>query len=146
MQSATKKNESAALEPAARKAAPAPKRAKLSVLLVTRDDQLWPQVGGNLGQDLVLKQVDSIDELLSTTTSGQPAIVLLDARGEADAAAALSRLQLHSPRFAVVALDDVGSVTLALPPDRLAPWLTPFARELFTRTAPAPGGRSSPPA
>ena len=109
MQSATKKSESAALEPAARKSAPAPKRAKLSVLLVTRDDQLWPQVGGNLGQDLVLKQVDTIDELLSTTTSGQPAIVLLDARGEADGAAALSRLQLHSPRFAVVALDDVGS-------------------------------------
>jgi DNA-binding NtrC family response regulator len=79
------------------------------VLLVTRDDQLWPQVGGNLGQDLVLKQVDTIDEMLSTTTSGQPAIVLLDARGEADGAAALSRLQLHSPRFAVVALDDVGS-------------------------------------
>ena len=109
MQSATKKSESAALEPAARKSAPAPKRAKLSVLLVTRDDQLWPQIGGNLGQDLVLKQVDTIDELLSATTSGQPAIVLLDARGEADAAAALSRMQLHSPRFAVVALDDVGS-------------------------------------
>jgi TonB family protein len=109
VQSATKKSESAALEPAARKSAPAPKRAKLSVLLVTRDDQLWPQVGGNLGADLILKQVDTVDELLSTTTSGQPAIVLLDARGEADAAAALSRMQLHSPRFAVVALDDVGS-------------------------------------
>jgi TonB family protein len=109
VQSATKKSESAALEPAARKSAPAPKRAKLSVLLVTRDDQLWPQVGGNLGPDLILKQVDTVDELLSTTTSGQPAIVLLDARGEADTAAALSRMQLHSPRFAVVALDDVGS-------------------------------------
>ena len=108
MQSATKKSESAALEPAARKSAPAPKRAKLSVLLVTRDDQLWPQVGGNLGPDLVLKQLDTIDELLSTTPSGQPAIVLLDARGQADAAAALSRMQLHSPRFAVIALDDVG--------------------------------------
>src|ERR1700750_1550041 len=72
VQSANKKKESAALESAARKSAPAPKRAKLSVLLVTRDDQLWPQVGGNLGQDLVLKQVDTIDELLSTTPSGQP--------------------------------------------------------------------------
>jgi TonB family protein len=109
VQSATKKSESAALEPAARKSAPASKRAKLSVLLVTRDDQLWPQVGGNLGPDLILKQVDTVDELLSTTTSGQPAIVLLDARGEADASAALSRMQLHSPRFAVVALGDVGS-------------------------------------
>ncbi len=109
MQSATKKSESAAMDPAARKSAPAPKRAKLSVLLVTGDDQLWPQVGGNFGPDLVLKQVDTIDELISTTTSGQPAIVLMDARGHADAAAALSRLQLHSPRFAVIALDEVGS-------------------------------------
>jgi TonB family protein len=97
------------MEPAARKSAPSAKRAKLSVLLVTGDDQLWPQIGGNFGQDLVLKQVDSIDELISTTTSGQPAIVLMDARGQADAAAALSRLQLHSPRFAVIALDEVGN-------------------------------------
>jgi TonB family protein len=33
----------------------------------------------------------------------------LDARGTPDSAALLSRLQLHSPRFAVVALDEVGS-------------------------------------
>jgi TonB family protein len=109
VQSATRKNDSAGLDPAARKAAPAPKRAKLSVLLVTNDDQLWPQVGGNLSQELILKQVDTIDELITTTTAGQPAIVLMDARGHADAAAVLSRLQLHSPRFAVIALDDVGS-------------------------------------
>ena len=99
MQSATRNSESAVSEPAARKAAPTPKRAKLSVLLVTRDDQLWPQVGGHLGQDLILKQVDTIDELITATTAGQPAIVLLDARGQTDAAAALSRLQLHSPRL-----------------------------------------------
>jgi TonB family protein len=109
VQNASKKSESEALEPLARKAALPAKRAKLPVLLVTRDDQLWPQVGGNFGPDLVLKQVDTIDELISTTTSGQPAIVLMDARGQPDAAAALSRLQLHSPRFAVIALDEVGS-------------------------------------
>ncbi len=109
MQSATRNSEPAALEPAVRKAAPAPKRAKLSVLLVTGDDLLWPQIGSHLSTDLVLKQVDSVDELITATTPGQPAIVLLDARGQADAPGTLSRLQLHSPRFAVVALDEVGS-------------------------------------
>ncbi|HXC10596.1 MAG TPA: hypothetical protein VNV61_16805, partial [Steroidobacteraceae bacterium] len=109
MQSATRKSESAAIEIAGRKTAPAAKRAKLSVLLVTRDDQLWPQIGSHLGSDLILKQVDSIDELITQTPAGQPAIVLLDARGATDSAALLSRLQLHSPRFAVVALDEVGS-------------------------------------
>ena len=110
MQSATRKNESAALEPAGRRAAPVPKGAKLSVLLVTGDDQLWPQIGSHLAKDLILKQVDSIDELVSSTPSGHPAIVLLDVRGQGgDAAALLSRLQMHSPRFAVIALDDVGS-------------------------------------
>jgi TonB family protein len=109
VQSATRKSESAAVGIAGRVTAPAAKRAKLSVLLVTRDDQLWPQIGGHLGGDLILKQVDSIDELITQMPAGQPAIVLLDARGQADSAALLSRLQLHSPRFAVVALDDVGS-------------------------------------
>jgi len=109
VQSATKKIEVAATEPAARKSAPAPKRAKLSVLLVTGDDLLWPQIGSHLSADLILKQVDSLDELITATTPGQPAIVLLDARGRADAPASLSRMQLHSPRFAVVVLDDVGS-------------------------------------
>jgi TonB family protein len=109
VQSATRKSESAATETAGRKIAPTAKRAKLSVLLVTRDDQLWPQIGTHLAGDLILKQVDSIDELITQTPAGQPAIVLLDARGHADSAAPLSRLQLHSPRFAVVALDEVGS-------------------------------------
>ncbi len=106
MQSATKKNESAAPEPAGRRpAAPAAKRAKLSVLLVTRDDMLWPQICAHIGAGLILKQVDSIDELFSASPEGQPGIILWDARGEGDAAATLSRLQLHSPRYAVVALD-----------------------------------------
>jgi TonB family protein len=106
VQSATRKSESAASEPAGRTPASAAKKAKLSVLLITGDDMLWPQIGPHVGGDLILKQVDSIDELLTATTSGQPAIVLWDARNQTDAAAVLSRLQLHSPRFAVVALDE----------------------------------------
>jgi len=109
VQSATRKSEPAASEPAVRKSAPAAKRAKLSVLLVTGDDTLWPQIGSHLSADLVLKQVDSVDELITATTPGQPAIVLLDTRAQADGPATLSRMQLHSPRFAVVVLDEVGS-------------------------------------
>jgi TonB family protein len=82
------------------------KKAKLSVLLISGDDTLWPQIGAHVGGDLLLKQVDSIDELLTATRSGQPAIVLWDARNQTDAAGVLSRLQLHSPRFGVVALDE----------------------------------------
>src|SRR5271169_1695538 len=69
VQSATRNSESAATETAGRKSAPAAKRAKLSVLLVTRDDQLWPQIGSHVSGQLVLKQLDSIDELLSATPS-----------------------------------------------------------------------------
>ena len=106
MQSATRKSESAAAEPARHKPGSEAKRAKLSVLLITGDDMLWPQIGPHVGGDLLLKQVDSIDELLSATSPGQPGIVLWDARHQADIAGVLSRLQLHSPRFAVVALDE----------------------------------------
>ena len=110
MQSATKKNESAASESAALKpAAPAAKKAKVSVLLITRDEMLWPQIGAHLSKEMILKQVDTVDELLTAVPSGQAAIVLWDARNDADAAAVLSRMQLHSPRFAVIALDDADS-------------------------------------
>jgi TonB family protein len=85
------------------------KKPKLAVLLVTGDDALWPQIGGALSADLILKQLDSIDELVGSTPSGQPAIVLWDARSHADPANVLSRLHLHSPRFAIVALDDASS-------------------------------------
>jgi TonB family protein len=93
-------------EPTRHTPVPAAKKAKLSVLLITGDDMLWPQIGPHVVGDLVLKQVDSVDELLTATTAGQPAIVLWDARHQTDAAAVLSRLQLHSPRFAVIALDE----------------------------------------
>src|SRR5271163_2891734 len=81
------------------------KQQKLAVLLITADEALWPQVGADLGAGLILKQLDSIDELVNSIPPGQAGIVLWDARHEADAAAALSRLHLHSPRFAIVALD-----------------------------------------
>ena len=106
MQNATRKSESDAPEPTPRKPAAVAKKAKLPVLLISGDDTLWPQIGSHVGGDLVLKQVDSIDELFTATASGQPAIVLWDARNQTDAAGVLSRLQLHSPRFAVVALDE----------------------------------------
>jgi TonB family protein len=108
VQNATRKSESAASEPTPRKPAAAAKKAKLPVLLISGDDTLWPQIGAHVGGDLLLKQVDSIDELFTATASGQPAIVLWDARNQTDAAGVLSRLQLHSPRFAVVALDEAG--------------------------------------
>ncbi len=85
------------------------KKSKLSVLLITEDDSLWPQVGADLGSNLVLKQVDSIDELIKSTPAAQAAIVLWDARNHPDPAAVLSRLNLHSSRFAIVALDDASS-------------------------------------
>jgi TonB family protein len=110
VQSATRKNESAGSESAAPKPpAPAAKKAKVSVLLITRDEMLWPQIGGHLSKEMILKQVDTVDELLTAVPSGQAAIVLWDARNDAAAAAVLSRMQQHSPRFAVIALDDADS-------------------------------------
>jgi TonB family protein len=109
VQSATRKTESPASEPAERRPAPEAKRAKLAVLLITQDDMLWPQLGPHLSKDLILKQLDSVDELVAATPSGQPAVVLWDARNQSDSAAVLSRLQLHSPCFAVVVLDDASN-------------------------------------
>jgi len=85
------------------------KKSKLSVLLITEDDSLWPQVGADLGAGFVLKQLDSIDELIKSTPAAQAAIVLWDARNHPEPAAVLSRLSLHSSRFAVIALDEAGS-------------------------------------
>jgi TonB family protein len=109
MPKSLRKHELAAPEAAERPVLQSVKRPKLPVLLVTGDDALWPQVGADLASDLVLKQLDSIDELITATPAGQAAIVLWDARSHPDPAAVLSRLHLHSSRFAVVALDDAGS-------------------------------------
>jgi TonB family protein len=130
VQSATRKNESAGPEPVALKAsASAGKKTKLSVLLITGDDMLWPQVGAHLSKDLILKQVDSVDELLTATQPGQAAILLWDARNQTDAAVVLSRLQLHSPRFAVIALDDAGSEST---------WTSPIALRQVVAQLPVP--------
>jgi TonB family protein len=84
---------------------PVAKKQKLSSFLVTQDETLWPLVGASLSADMSLQQVDSIDELMSTSRLGQAAVVLWDARGASDLTAALSRFQLHSARFSIIALD-----------------------------------------
>jgi protein TonB len=84
-------------------------------LLITADDSLWPQIGGGLASEYALKQVDSIDELLSLVPAGQAAIVVWDARGEDAPAGALSRLQLHSARYAIVALADADAAAIWQP-------------------------------
>ena len=127
MRNATRKSESDASEPTPRKPVPVAKKAKLSVLLISGDDTLWPQIGAHVGGDLLLKQVDSIDELLTATRSGQPAIVLWDARNQTDAAGVLSRLQLHSTRFAVVALDEASGA-----------WTNPIALRQVVGHVPVP--------
>ncbi|HMH87464.1 MAG TPA: energy transducer TonB [Steroidobacteraceae bacterium] len=106
MPKSLKKHELAPAEAAEHPPHQSPRKQKLTVLLVTADDSLWPQVGADLNGGLVLKQLDSVDELISSTPSGQASIVLWDARNHPDPAATLSRLHLHSSRFAIVALDD----------------------------------------
>jgi TonB family protein len=109
MPKSLRKHELAAAEPAERPLPQAVKKQKLTVLLVTADESLWPQIGADLNGGLVLKQLDTIDELISSVPSGQAGIVLWDARNHPDPAAVLSRLHLHSSRFAIVALDDATS-------------------------------------
>jgi len=109
MPKSLRKHELTAAEPAERPLPQAVKKQKLGVLLVTADEALWPQIGADLNAGLVLKQLDTIDELVSSVPSGQAGIVLWDARNHPDPAAVLSRLHLHSSRFAIVALDDATS-------------------------------------
>jgi TonB family protein len=86
--------------------APAVSRRQTSVVfLVTRDESLWPLLGSGLDREWALKQFDTIEELLGTANAGQSGIVVWDARDAADHAAELSRLQLHSERFAVIVID-----------------------------------------
>jgi protein TonB len=109
MPKSLRKHELTAAEPVERPLPQPVKKQKLGVLLVTADDSLWPQIGADLNAGLVLKQLDSIDELISSVPSGQAGIVLWDARNHPDPAAVLSRLHLHSSRFAIIALDDATS-------------------------------------
>lgn len=109
MPKALRKHELAAAEQSDRMAVQSVKKQKLAVLLVTGDEALWPQIGADMTGGLVLKQLDSIEELISSIPSGQPAIVLWDARNNPDPASVLSRIHLHSSRFAIVALDAADS-------------------------------------
>jgi TonB family protein len=109
MPKSLRKHELTAAEPAEQPSPQPVKKQKLGVLLVTVDESLWPQIGADLNAGLVLKQLDTIDELISSVPSGQAGIVLWDARNHTDPAAVLSRLHLHSSRFAIVALDDATS-------------------------------------
>jgi TonB family protein len=109
MPKSLRKHELAAPDPAERPPLQSVKKQKLAVLLVTQDESLWPQIGADLNGGLVLKQLDTIDELVSSIPSGEAAIVLWDARNHPDPAAVLSRLHLHSSRFAILALDDAAS-------------------------------------
>ncbi|HEY0746674.1 MAG TPA: energy transducer TonB [Steroidobacteraceae bacterium] len=108
MPTSLRKAEPAAPDPE-RPAVQSVKKQKLPVLLVTGDESLWPQIGADLNGGLILKQLDSIEELITSTPSGQAAIILWDARNHPDPASVLSRLHLHSSRFAIVALDDAAS-------------------------------------
>jgi protein TonB len=106
MAKSLRKHEVAVPEPSEQPAPEASKKKKLAVLLVTEDDELWPLIGADLSAAFTLKQLDSIDELIQSAPSGQAAIVLWDARNNSDHAAVLSRLHLHSSRYAIIALDE----------------------------------------
>ena len=104
MTNATAKQDSSST-PAGQESSPPSKRRKFDAYLVTVDGELWPQVGVHLTPRLNHRQLDSIDELLSSTRPGEAAIVLWDARGAADQSAVLARLAAHSACFAVIVLD-----------------------------------------
>jgi protein TonB len=109
MAKSVRKHELGAPETSERPSLQPVKKQKLPVLLITDDESLWPQIGADLSGGLILKQFDSIDELISSTPSAQPGIVLWDARNHADPASVLSRINLHSSRFAIIALDNATS-------------------------------------
>jgi TonB family protein len=91
--------------PAGEESGPPAKKRKFDAYLVTLDDELWPEVAAHLTQRLNHRQIDSIEELVNSTSPGEAAIVLWDARGAANPSDVLARLAAHSARFAVVALD-----------------------------------------
>jgi TonB family protein len=101
-----------------RSAPPPARRQKPQALLITADDSLWTQIGA-VSDDWAPRQVDSVDDLIATTPAGQSAVVLWDARGQPSTAAVLSRIQMHSDRFVIVALDAA---------DNAAAWETPLER------------------
>lgn len=144
MQSAARSSPSADSQSAGRHPGRARKKAKLAAYLLTRDDTLWPQIGPHIGDDLMLKQLDTVDELLAATPPEQPAVILWDARNQTDADAMLSRLQQHSMCFVVVAIDDGGdangwqvvvNVSLPLIPAQFTEALETAHEEVLARVA-----------
>jgi TonB family protein len=122
------KHDPAAAHPTER-SAPAPsKKQKLQALLITSDDSLWTQIGA-VGDQWAPRQIDSVDDLIATTQAGQSAVILWDARGEAPTAAVLSRIQMHSDRFVIVALDAA---------DNAAAWETPLEQRQILAHVPLP--------
>jgi len=57
----------------------------------------------------VLKHIDSVDQLLSTVEPGYAAILIWDGRGETDVATQLAKIQRHSARLAIIAVDTVAT-------------------------------------
>jgi periplasmic protein TonB len=84
---------------------PARPKKKRQALLVTADDSLWPQVGAIVASDVVLKHIDSVDQLLTTVEPGYAGIVIWDGRAETEFSTQLARIQRHSARIAVIAVD-----------------------------------------
>jgi TonB family protein len=78
-------------------------------MLVTGDDALWPLVGAAITRDVVLKQLDTIDQLLDEVEPDQAGVVIWDARGEGDSSAPLARLRQRLPAMAVMVLDDAAT-------------------------------------
>jgi protein TonB len=77
------------------------------VLVVTTDDDLWIRLSAAV-PGLRLEQYDSVDDLVGTWQNARPAVVLVDARAEADLARSVERLQTHSVALVPVAyVDDV---------------------------------------
>lgn len=105
MVNAARKDHAAPANAASETGFAAKRPAKVAVYLVTQDEALWPTIGAGLEPSLVLQQVDSIDELQRVMQSGQPGIVIWDTRDEQDRLGGLSRLQLHSPGSACIAID-----------------------------------------
>jgi TonB family protein len=79
-----------------------------TAMLVTSDDALWPLVGAVIERDVVLKQLDSIDQLIGEAEPDHAGVVIWDARGESDDSAQLARLRQRLPALAVMVLDDSG--------------------------------------
>jgi protein TonB len=78
---------------------------KRTAILVTGDDALWPLVGAVMARDVVLKQMDSVEHLLSEADPEQAGVVIWDTRGDGDTTAQLESIRQRLTRMAVMVLD-----------------------------------------